>query len=321
MYDVSRLRLLRELHHRGTLAAVARALGYDPSSISHQLRVLEREVGIPLLEPTGRRVRLTRAAVDLVAHTEVIMRELERAESTIAATKAGIGGHVRIATFQTAARTILLDALEILAARHPSLSVSFAHVIAEDAIPALVARDFDAVLSERYPPSQAPGHPSVDAATLLVDPMLLALPEGGHQRSIADLADAHWVMENTDSFARNWSETFCRSVGFDPIVRYESADVLLHLELVARGHAVAFVPALAQRPPGVRVLGTGQSRTITVSRRVGSEGNPALDAAVAALHEAARAPAAGSVRVHLATDRRQTASTPPRPPERGSHNV
>jgi hypothetical protein len=48
MLDAHRLRLLRELRHRGTLAAVARALGYSPSTISHQLAVLERKAGVPL---------------------------------------------------------------------------------------------------------------------------------------------------------------------------------------------------------------------------------------------------------------------------------
>lgn len=62
MLDLHRLRLLRELKHRGTLAAVADALAYTLSAISQQLSVLEAEAGAPLLEravnvttvPTGR---------------------------------------------------------------------------------------------------------------------------------------------------------------------------------------------------------------------------------------------------------------------------
>lgn len=51
LLDLHRLRLLRELKHRGTLAAVAAALSYSPSSVSQQLSVLEAEVGVALLEP------------------------------------------------------------------------------------------------------------------------------------------------------------------------------------------------------------------------------------------------------------------------------
>jgi DNA-binding transcriptional LysR family regulator len=57
--DLRRLRLLRELAHRGTLGAVAQALSYSPSTVSQQLSLLESEVGVALLEPVGRRVRLT----------------------------------------------------------------------------------------------------------------------------------------------------------------------------------------------------------------------------------------------------------------------
>ena len=58
MLDLRRLRLLHELHARGTIAAVAEAVQYTPSAVSQQLAVLEREAGVPLLEPAGRGVRL-----------------------------------------------------------------------------------------------------------------------------------------------------------------------------------------------------------------------------------------------------------------------
>lgn len=67
MFDPHRLRLLRERKHRGTLAPVAAVLSYAPSSVSQQLSQLEAEVGVPLLEPVGRRVTLTAQAEMLVA--------------------------------------------------------------------------------------------------------------------------------------------------------------------------------------------------------------------------------------------------------------
>ena len=64
MLDLHRLRLLHELHRRGTIAAVAEALRYTPSAVSQQLAVLEREAGIPLLEKAGRGVRLAEAVIE-----------------------------------------------------------------------------------------------------------------------------------------------------------------------------------------------------------------------------------------------------------------
>ena len=59
MLDLRRLRLLRELARRGTITAVAEALSYSPSAVSQQLAALEKEAGVRLLEPVGRRLRLT----------------------------------------------------------------------------------------------------------------------------------------------------------------------------------------------------------------------------------------------------------------------
>ena len=65
MLDLRRLRLLRQLARRGTVTAVAEALSYSPSAVSQQLAALEKETGVRLLEPAGRRVRLT-ARADLL---------------------------------------------------------------------------------------------------------------------------------------------------------------------------------------------------------------------------------------------------------------
>ncbi len=279
MYDLHRLRLLRELAHRGTLAAVAEALGYSPSAVSHQLSILEREVKAPLLEPAGRGVRLTPAAFTLVAHTESILRELERAEASIAASRTEITGTVRVATFQTAAHTLVLDAIDRLAEKHPHLVVAFAHLNAEAAIPALLARDFDLVLSEDYPGNPSSPHPGVTTGTIIDDPLLLAVPADWPARSLADLAEAPWVMEHGGTAARAWSAAACRAAGFEPHVRYETSDLSLHAEIVARGRGVAFLPRLGHTPsPDVRLIPTGNTRAITASTRTGSEDAPATKA-------------------------------------------
>lgn len=279
MYDLHRLRLLRELSHRGTLAAVAEALGYSPSAVSHQLAILEREVKVPLLEPAGRGVRLTPAASTLVAHTETILRELERAEASIAAGRTEIAGTVRVATFQTAAHTLVLDAIDRLADKHPHLVVTFAQLNAEAAIPALLARDFDLVLSEDYPGNPSSPHPGVTTSTVIDDPLLLAVPTDWPARSLADLDEAPWVMEQRGTAARAWSESVCRAAGFEPHVRYETSDLNLHAEIVTRGRAVALLPRLGHTPsPAIRLIPTGHTRAVTASTRTGSEDTPATKA-------------------------------------------
>src|SRR4051794_39317056 len=100
MLDLRRLRLLHELRRLGTVSAVADALSYSPSTVSQQLRVLEREAGTPLFEPAGRRVRLTDAAIVLAEHADVLLAGAERAQADLAAAAAGaVAGVVRARAF------------------------------------------------------------------------------------------------------------------------------------------------------------------------------------------------------------------------------
>jgi len=115
MLDVRRLRLLRELAYRGTIAAVADALAFTPSAVSQQLSVLEREAGLPLLERRGRRVVLTPAGQNLVRHAEAVLEQLERAGAELAGARRGLSGPLRIGTFPSAGRTLIPAALTALA--------------------------------------------------------------------------------------------------------------------------------------------------------------------------------------------------------------
>src|SRR5690348_2564841 len=140
MLDLHRLRLLRELKHRGTLAAVAEALSYSPSTISQQLSLLEAEAGVPLLEHVGRRVRLTEQAEILVVHTEAVLSRLERAEAEIAAALGTVTGVLKVAAFQSAALALIPAMVTRLRADHPALRVLVSQAEPEVALPALLAR-------------------------------------------------------------------------------------------------------------------------------------------------------------------------------------
>ncbi|MDD7833876.1 LysR family transcriptional regulator [Paenarthrobacter sp. AB444] len=288
MYSVNRLRLLREVSLRGTLAAAAEALGYNASSVSHQLKLLEKEVGAPLLEPVGRKVRLTGEARILVEHAEAIFRHLEAAEAEIALARESVSGTVRVASFQTAGHAVIPEALAELYRNYPDLDVTVAHIPVEDALSALLARDFDLVLQEDYP-----GHPqiTVDGAEITtagLDPLWLVTGSSRAQVQLSDMAEAAWVLEPHGTLARRWATAACRGAGFEPRVRFESSDVLLHLRLVAEGLAVALVPGLALEGAALDELAVHElpghpARRIASAIRSGSGRSPAIAAVRAAI--------------------------------------
>src|SRR3954464_2595219 len=105
--DVRRLRVLRELAARGTVAATAQALSFTPSAVSQQLSALEREAGVPLLEREGRRLALTDAGRTLVAHADAVLAQLEAAEADLQAASSEVTGTLRVGAFSSFARSVL----------------------------------------------------------------------------------------------------------------------------------------------------------------------------------------------------------------------
>src|ERR1700712_5547905 len=174
MYDVRRLRLLRELADRGTLAEVAAALNFSPSSVSQQLDLLEREVGVPLLVPAGRGVALTPDARLLADRAGEILEILERAEAEVAARASAVTGVVRLAIFQSAALALLPATLTRMQAEHPGVRVEAVQHEPERALAQTAVRDFDLVVAEQYPGHATVRHEGLDRRPLVLDALRLA---------------------------------------------------------------------------------------------------------------------------------------------------
>lgn len=282
MYSLKRLRLLREVSTRGSLAAAAAALGQDPSSVSHQLKALEAEVGAPLLERVGRGVRLTEEALILVTRTEAVLSELEAAEAEIAEARHEVSGTVRIAAFQTALHTIVPGALARLNRDHPDLTVETTHIRAEDGIPSLLSRDFDLVIEENYPSRPARRAEGVETETLGDDELCLITPAAGRELaasgpSLAECAHHSWAMEPADTHAGHWSRAECRRAGFEPDVTTESSDVVFLVRLVASGLASALVPRLALH---AAAMSTGTEPTEVAIGRLPEPANRRISTAI-----------------------------------------
>jgi DNA-binding transcriptional LysR family regulator len=276
MLEIRRLILLRELAIRGTLAAVAEALNFTPSAVSQQLSQLEKETGTVLLRKAGRRVRLTPQAEVLVASVGEVLDTLERAEARLQAAATRVTGTVRLAVFQSAALAFMPAALRAMAARFPDVRVEMVQREPEEALRATWARDFDMVIAEQYPAHAAPHHPGLDRRDLTTDAIRLALPADAESLHPVDSLDSArqmpWVMEPRGAASRHFAEQLCRRAGFEPDVRYETADLQAHIRLVETGNAVALIPDLvwAGRSTSCRLLDLAEAprRTIFTAQRL-----------------------------------------------------
>ena len=275
MLDLRRLRLLRELKIRGTIAAVADALAYSSSSVSQQLSLLEAEAGVLLLTKVGRRVQLTPQAELLVAHTALLLERVEQMETELESSLTEVRGTVRLAVFQSAALGIIPQALTLLAAEYPALRVEITQREPENALFEVWARDFDLVVAEQYPGHSAPRQPDLDRVALCRDELRL-----GGAASLAEAAQSAWVMEPRGTASRHWAEQLCRTAGFEPDVRFETADLQAHIRLVESGHAAALLPDLVWggRAPTIALssLPGSPSREVFTSVRAASRERPTI---------------------------------------------
>lgn len=285
MFELRRLRLLHELSLRGTLAAVAEALSYSPSTVSQQLSQLEREAGVPLLVADGRRVRLTEQGELLAAHAA---RALELEEQVRGELEQAGAARVRIAVLQSAAQTLLAPMLTLLADRAPGLVVEASQLPPEEGLFELAARRFDLVLAEQYPGHTRGHRTGLARETVGEDPIRLAVAPTDPADGLPALAERPWVMEPEGTAARQWAVQQCRAAGFEPDVRFEIADLTAHARLIAAGHAVGMLPDLVRTDAAVRLLGlpAAPTREIFTAVRRSSAARAGILAVRAALHDA-----------------------------------
>lgn len=256
MLGVWRLQLLREVARRGTITAAADALDVTPSAVSQQLRMLEAEARVPLIEHHGRRVRLTDAGQMLVRHADAIMAAIAAAESELETTREGISGTLRVAAFPTVARAILPGVIARLGGRHPGLRVSLRDLESAESLVALARDEVDLAVVDEYDEVTRIEERGVDLVPLLRDPIQLALPPGraadGDAVRLADLRDDPWIMDTEASSIHQATLRACRRAGFEPHVRSNCKDYSVIIALVEAGLGVAVLPGLALRDRPIR---------------------------------------------------------------------
>src|SRR5690242_5345633 len=171
-----RLRFLREFEERGTLAAVAAALGYSPSTVSQQLALLEKEVGARLFDKAGRGVRLTDAGRLLAQHARVLLAAAETAEADLAALGGEVRGTVRAGGLQSAARRLLIPAVASMMAHHPNVRVEIFELELEQALPGLRLGAVDLVIGDEYDGQPRPRPAGLRFQVVHEEPLKIVLP-------------------------------------------------------------------------------------------------------------------------------------------------
>ena len=248
--DFRHLELLRELRDRGTITAVANAGYRSPSAVSQQLRQAERSLGVALVVPDGRGLRLTPAgrlladgAVDVATTLAGLQRDLDALQGEPV-------GLVTIAALPSAGE-FLLPAL-VGRLRGTAVQVELADEDVAEAHFAARAADHDLVIAHSLAATPA-GADRVAVELLAREPLDVAVPIGHRLAGRAtlrasDLAGEDWIgvpLGFPFDTVRIAIENRC-GAGLNVVQRLRDNRVVE--ALVAAGIGCALLPRFTTRP-------------------------------------------------------------------------
>lgn len=259
--EIHHLRYFVEVAHRRSFTRAAEALRLAQPSLSLQVRRLEEELGVALLDRTGRRVRLTAAGEVFLRRAERVLADVEAAVVEVREFGGLRRGRVTVGTTRISGSYLLPPVLAEFRRLHPGVEVI---LLEEDTATLVGLTRCGEVDVSLVTPAQDVAE--LEVVPLVTEPLLLAVPPGHRLAAAAatrgevDLrqaADEPFILLKEGMGFRPVVVGACAAAGFEPRVVFESSDLETIQSLVAAGMGVTLVPrmtAAAVRTPSPAFL-------------------------------------------------------------------
>jgi LysR family transcriptional regulator, transcription activator of glutamate synthase operon len=303
--DLRQLRYLVALAEELNFTRAAAAEHVAQPALSQQIRRLEEEVGVGLVERTTRRVSLTEAGELLAVRARRILAELVIAREELEALRGVDVGHVTIGAIHTMGPIDLSLALAVFHEAHPGVALTVREQASEECAELLRADELDLAflsVTERVESHELGLHQLISEELMVLLPRGHALAERAQVR-MAELAQEHFISFRQGARLRELLFSAGRDAQFEPRVTLESNEAQRIRALVSRGLGVAILPRSEAMVPiadvvAAPIVDPGLRRDITLAWREGRRHSPAtaafLELALEMYGEGAAAPSARS---------------------------
>jgi DNA-binding transcriptional LysR family regulator len=245
--ETRRLELLAELARLGSMRAVADVLGTCTSTVSQQIAVLAREMGTPLIEPAGRRVRLTPEGRRLAEHAVTVLAAVEAAQLDLGP-GAEPNGTLRVAGFATAIRAYLLPVITGLAASHPRVRVLVREHEPAEALHLLATDQADLALVYDYNLAPAAADPAMHSMPLWTARWGLGVPasESASGKTtlqvFARFRMHDWIGNSRNTADEDVIRTLASMAGFTPRITHQADSLDLVQDMIIAGLGIGLLP-------------------------------------------------------------------------------
>src|SRR5580693_959084 len=275
MVDPRRLEVLLELSRLGSMREVGEAMHITTSTVSQQIAALAREVGTPLIEPEGRRVRLTPAGRRLAGHAVTILAAIEAARRDLDPAAAP-AGTVRAAAFASAVRQILLPVTRILSDGQPDVRLHILEHEPSEALQLLAADEIDLALTYDYNLAPARFGRGLRSDPLDTTSWGLGTPSGPGQSGTAlevfgRYREQDWIVNSRNTADEEVIRIVASLAGFEPRITHRADSLDLVQDMIAAGLGVGLLPAAWPAASGVTLRRLRQPevimRSFAVTRR------------------------------------------------------
>jgi len=293
LQDLRYLVAVAELRHFGR---AAEACNVSQPTLSSQVRKLEIELGVTLLERTNKRVNVTPIGSQILVHAQMALAAAGQMEAVARAARDPLVGPLKLGVIPTLAPYLMPMILKPLRQAYPGLAIELWEDQTRSLIDALRNHRLDAALLATEPDS-----PEITYLTLFVEPLLAALPlehpltrgesvaEELLNEELLVLADGHCLANQ--ALAACGPKPAQSRTSLQNSMQAATLETLVNL--VAAGYGTTLIPYLAaeslgQRGIALRPLAGGSSRTICMASRPGFPRPQALRALEKVIRKAMR---------------------------------
>ena len=268
--DSTELRILHALAITGSLTATAAQLGLSQPAVSQRIKRVETRLAVPLIERSGRGIRLTTAGQILADHGRTVVSEIDAALAAIDDLRGERAGTIRLVGFPSASATVVPDVMRALNVEAPEVALQYREAEPPAATAMLRDGEVDCALVFDYEgAAELPAGSAFlplwrEEVSLVVSDERAGAAESAN---LADFSHEHWIAGCEK--CRGHLLTAAGEAGFEPDIIQETDNVPAMLAMAAAGGAVALVPGLALAaartlPDDARALRLDPPRTRTI---------------------------------------------------------